>query len=197
MVELEDHIVDEIVHGGESLSLLDVFSRLERQHPHDRPGIARETVAAYLDALASRRDYDVDAEGFLTDVDAATTAETEWVGRDALYRLDSGRLSTYPQAFHDELGGSTDVPAYVSFLQNHVPEFKHDVSEGAAGEGISKDTLLEVVAIVGRTDRETATDELERYRAEGALVEDADQHPQAGVSLADDHGDVRDPDLDS
>lgn len=197
MVELDEDVLEELQHGGRSLLIEEVVSIIERTHLDDRPGVSRETVTAYADALDSDPDQRFDVETFRDELESRLTDSDTWAGDDRLYRLNSDRISSYPAAWHDRLGGTTDVRTYVVFLQEEVPEFKEDVGRGGAGPGVPQDQLLDVVSIVGRIERQEARALLQKLRDEGELVEDADQHPNAGVMLHDEEGEAyRDTSID-
>jgi len=182
MVEPSQAVVDEAVHEGETMSVRDLVERIERYH--DGPGVDRDTVAAYARELESRRDYAFDAEAFLDDVAAHTTDAETWEGNNRLYALGKDRISLFPAQFHDQLGGSTDVPEYLRFFLDDAPAFLDDIGRSAAG-GVPEDALIEVVEAVGRVDRGAATEALHEARDAGAVIEDTDQHPQGAVYLRD------------
>lgn len=56
MVEVKAHTVAEIRRSGDSLPVEDMVLLIERNHPHDQPGISRETIARYAEALATDPD---------------------------------------------------------------------------------------------------------------------------------------------
>lgn len=184
-MELRDDVVDELVHRGPTTTQQTVLL-IERGHRHER-GVERSTLDDYVDALDGRGDYEFDAEDFYADLEGALVDDETWATDEALYRIGDDRISRYPKRWHDELGGSDDVAGFVSLL-NGSPY----VEQG----GIDEDALLDVVAAVGRTSVDDAKAELEALRDEGVVVEDADQHPHAGVYLAEDAEGVRDPALD-
>jgi hypothetical protein len=191
-MESNDDVVDEIVHQAPATARRTVLL-IERGH-REGPGVPRETLDGYVDALAERRDFSVDAEDFAGELEAALVDEDEWVAEDRLYRLDGDRISRYPARWHRELGGSDDVAAFVDFLEETA--FADSVGRSGASRGIDEEALLDVVAAVGRIPIDEAKARLETLREEGVLVEDADQHPHAGVYLAAEASELRDPALD-
>lgn len=184
MAEIDDAVIEEAVHEGETTSTRGLVGLIERYHD-DRAGVPRETVAAYARALADRRDYSFDAEGFLETVDSRLTDDESWAGTDRLYRLGDGRISLYPARWHDELGGSTDPVAYLRFLGSAAPEFAGEFQDGGVSPGVPEGVLVDLLRVIGRTDRESAAAAISDARADGALGEAADQHPNAGVYLDD------------
>lgn len=180
MTDLDERVLNEARQQGSNLLTEELLALIERHHPHETPGVTRETVGRYADALADTQAYEFDPTAFDDELTKRLTDAETWQGRTALYALDDDRVSVYPARWHDRLGGSTDVREFVRFLLEREA-FLADLDSGGAGHGIPEDTLLDVVAVVGRIDREDAKATLERHRAEGELVEDADQHPDARV----------------
>ena len=181
MSELNDEVFAAARQRGRTLLTEELVALIERHHPHDRPGVAREVVTRYADRLDGERAYNFDRDAFLDEVDARLVDTETWRRTDALYALGNDRVSRYPARWHDALGGSRDVREYVDFLLGETDGFLDDLDSGAAGRGIPENELLDVVSVVGRTDRETAKAEVERAREAGDLAEDADQHPEARV----------------
>lgn len=173
-----EDVVDEIVHRGPA-TVRRAVDLLGRGH-RDGPGIDRETLDAYVEAVEKRRDFDFDAEGFYDE--------------DKIYRLEGDRISRYPRSWHEELGGSDDVAAFVRFLND--TGFADTVGKSGAGSGIDEEALLDVAAAVGRISKGDAKARLETLRDEDVVVEDADTHPHGGVYLAEDASELRDPALD-
>lgn len=184
MVEINDEAIGEAVHEGDTMLLGDLVDIIERYHDDD-PGAPWEAVKAYARELASRRDYQFDAEGFLDEVRDRLTDDESWVDHDRLYQLDGDRISQFPARWHAELGGSTDAAEYVRFVQTEAPEFVEQLGRGATGSGIPEDTLISVIQVVGRVDREEAAGAIQRALDDGALDEGADQNPQADVYLTE------------
>lgn len=182
--DLTDEVIEAAVEEGDAMEAGDFVGFVERYHG-DGPGVDRDVLAAYAERLDDLRDFRFDVEGFLETVDGNVTDSETWVGPDAFYELDDGRVSTYPQRWHKALGGSTDVVAYLRFFRDEAPGFVTDTAKSGAGSGVPEDTLLRVMAVLGGMDRAAARAELERARDEGAVVEDLDQHPQTDVYLAE------------
>ncbi|WP_049898446.1 hypothetical protein [Halococcus agarilyticus] len=185
MAELNEDVFAAARQRGRTLLTEELVALIERHHPHDRPGVAREVVTRYADGLRDETSYDFDRDAFVEEVDARLVDTETWQGTDALYALGDDRVSRYPARWHDALGGSTDAREYVDFLLNETEGYLDDLDSGAAGRGVPEDELLDVVSVVGRTDRETAKAEVEKAREAGDLAEDADQHPDARVRPAE------------
>lgn len=173
----------------------DLVRLIERRHD-ERAGVPRDVIREYARTLESRRDFSFSADAFVRTVDDRVTDADSWNGYDVFYSLDADRISQYPSRWHDRLGDSLDVEAYLAFIQDDAPEFGDDTGHSGAGSGIPEDTLLDVMAVVGRVDREEAKAALQQARDRGDVVEDVDQHPQADVYLRDEADDLRDETLD-
>lgn len=186
MAEPDQAVIDEAVHEGDSMTHGELFDLIERSDD-EYPGVDPEVVETYARELAAREDYAFDAEGFLDIVDERRVDEEEWAGPDHVYELDGDRLSQYPPAWHEELGGSTDAAEYVRFVTEAEPMFIEELSRGGAGEGIPEDTLVRLIATVGRVGKDDARAAIEEARDRGDIVEETEQHPQARVYLADDY----------
>jgi hypothetical protein len=185
MVETDEAVIDEIVHEGETLTLGDLFERIE-QTVDGQQGVPRAVVTDYAHALADRRDYAFDAEGFLDTIDERLTDADTWAGIEKFYALDGDRISKYPSQWHADLGGSTDAEAYVRYIAENAPEFNEETGHGGPASALPEDTLIEVIATVGRVDKAHARRAIEEARDRGDVVEDADQHPHAGLYLPED-----------
>jgi hypothetical protein len=191
-MERKEAVVDEIVHRAPATVRRTVLL-IERGH-REEPGIDRETLDAYVDAFAGRENFDFDEAWFDEELEAGLVDDDGWVDEESLYRLDDDRISRYPQRWHEELGGSDDVTEFVRFLGNTA--FAESIGQSGAGRGIDEEALLDVVAAVGRVPKDDGKADLESLREEGVVVEDADQHPNAGVYLAEEAEELRDPALD-
>jgi hypothetical protein len=189
MVELSDRVVEEAAREGEALLLAELVSRAERAHP-ERPGIDRDRLGTYAEALAERREVALDPDAFREELADRVTDDGTWTDREAIYDPGDDRLSRYPARWHEELGGSTDVTDYLAVLRGRDLAFVVDREGAEAGPGVQERELVDVVAVVGRVDRETARAALQEAREAGDVVEDADQHPEAGVYLPEDAGDL-------
>jgi len=173
-------VVDEIVREGATAGPRDVIERVERAH--EGRGVERATVEAYAGALADRDDYAFDAEAFLEGVDAETTDADRWAG-GGYYAVGDGRISLFPAAWHDTLDESTDVAAYVAFMQDEDPAYLEDLDRGGPGAGVPQRAVVEALTLLGGVDRGSARGLIAQARDEGDVVEDADQNPDTDVYL--------------
>ncbi|MFC7155766.1 hypothetical protein ACFQPA_09885 [Halomarina halobia] len=181
MVDLNERVLDTAEHRGENLLPKEVLSLVERYHGDETPGAEREVVEAYATALADRN-VPTEIQDPWSALDERRTDSETWVGDDAVYELPSGRLSTYPANWHERLAGSNDPRSYLRFLQG---EAAFEPKNPTGSPGIPRERLLDVMSVVGHVDRQEAKAAVERLRREGEVVEDADQHPDANVYLAD------------
>lgn len=197
MPEVNESVVDEMTSRSQNLLLGEVLMLIERKHTHEEPGIARDTIDAYAQVFGEDVAFEFDGDEFRTAIDDRVTDTETWASNDVFYDVADDRVSVYPQHWHDALGGSDDIPAYLRFLQNEVSGVEDDFTSGASGSGVPEDVLLDIVSVVGRTDRETVKARIQTLREEGVLAEDADQHPEARVQLRDYDENRRDGMLES
>jgi len=180
MVDTDQQAVEEIVHEGSALGTRELLDILERYHD-DRPGVPLAAIDAYAAELNEREDSRFDTEAFRDVVDDRRTDSDSWVADgDRLYELDDGRISQYPATWHDRLGGERDPAAYLRFFEEMAPSVR------SRHGGVDEDQLIDVMAVVGGLGRDTAKAAIESAREADRIVEDADQHPKAGVYLAED-----------
>lgn len=183
MIEINEDVIEEAEQRSGNLFAEELVELIERHHPHAKPGIERETVASYAAALADGAAEDFERGTFDDAVEARLTDAETWQGEDVLYVLDGGRVSAFPARWHEALSGSTAIREYVRFLREDTAYL--DFESGASGSGIPESILLDIVAVVGQTDRKAVKARVEDLRESGEIVEDADQHPDARVRLAE------------
>ena len=196
MVETDERIIAEAADRGETLVVDELVRLIEQYHPHDQPGIARETLEAYARRMEETTEHEFNAEEFLETIDERLEDGDSEYTTDAFYRLDDDRVSSYPARWHDELGGVTDLREHVRFLGALDPEGRSGADLGGAGGGVPEQVLLDAASIIGRIDPDAAKARLEDLRDSGDLVEGADQHPNARVHLAENTENLRDSSLD-
>ena len=183
MVDTDQQAVEEIVHEGDALGTSRLVDILERYHD-DRPGVPRDAIGAYARELNERDDSSFDAEAFRDVVEDRLTDSDRWVDDgDRLYELDGGRISQYPATWHDRLRGERDPAAYLRFFEAEAPEVLGTAPGGR--QRANEDQLIDVMAVVGEMSRDAAKGAIESAREADRVVEDADQHPKAGVYLAE------------
>lgn len=185
MTDLNDRVFEEAAAERRTLLPEELVELIERHHAHEQPGVAWEVLSDYAAALDDELGGQFDADSFLDGLEEQVTEAGTWQGPNTLYVLDDDRVSRYPARWHEALEGETDIREYVRFLVEEAEDFEGAIDSGGAGPGVPENDLLRVVAVVGRTDRETAKERLEECRNAGELTEDADQHPDARVRLAE------------
>ena len=183
MVDTNQQAVDEIVHEGDALGTRELLDILERYHD-DRPGVPREATDAYAAELNERENSSFDTEAFESAVADRLTDSDSWVDdSDRLYELDGDRISQYPATWHDRLAGERDPAAYLRFFEAEAPSVLGNAPGGR--QRADEDQLIDVMSVVGQMSRESAKATIESARDEDRIMEDADQHPKAGVYLAE------------
>ncbi|MFD1511709.1 hypothetical protein [Halomarina rubra] len=181
MPELRRAVLDEAGSRSKYLTATEFLALVERGHPSGEPGVARETYTAYVEQL-SEETPTVDGDSLLTNLDGQTVDGDDWAGDERVYRVGDDRLSLYPKTWHDRLAGESDPRAYLRAFSE----------DGAFESGVPESTLLDAMVTIGGVERETAKGNLEALREDGEVVEDADQHPDANVYLAEEREDLKD-----
>ena len=183
MTNVNDAVVERVTDRGRNLLLTEAVGLIERHHPSDARGLGRETLRAYAEAFAEEPNFGFAPEKFVESVDDALVGVETYVGDDALYDLGDDRISVYPRAWHDRLGGETDIREYVAYLESDESGFADNSPRGGRGDGIDQPTLLDVVAVLSDLDRNAARAQIEERRANGQIRQPADQHPDARVQI--------------
>ncbi|SEW07531.1 hypothetical protein [Halobacterium jilantaiense] len=176
-MELDDAVIEEAGSRGGQL-LVGKLVKLAEKHHDTAPGVPQSLVEDYLDALA---EDSVDGEQLREQLRAHLADDREAPNKGAVYEVGDGRVSGYPAAWHERLDPDDSLAAYVAVMTETA-----DLPKSAASSGVSKDDLLEAAAVLSDRSREDARAELRDLRGDGVLVADADQHPRAGVTLAED-----------
>lgn len=178
MVELANTALDELQNRSETMTVHDLVRIVETYHPTDRPGVASETLVAYLDALK----YDSEEVG--AEIDARLTDASGWQPNDAIYDLGEDRISVFPPAWHEQLGDTTDLTEYVKVIRSDVDETQGPMEEAVTEAGVPEQFLFRVMRAIGGVEREQAREQLTTLRKEGVIEESTDQHPSGTVRLA-------------
>lgn len=193
MATVDESVIDEATERSQNLLFKELIQLIERAHP-DAPGVSRETLDAYARELGGDSAVPFTTEEMRDTIDDRLTDDDRWTAEKALYAFDD-RISTYPLRWHDALGGTTDIPAYIRFIEDEVAGNQTDFTGIGPGDGIQEEDLLDLVATIGRVERGAAKTHLEQLRGQGDIAEGADQHPDARVYLRD-RTDRRDPALE-
>lgn len=198
MVDTNQQVIEEARQRGETLTSRKLLLLVEQYHRSGSPGVDRDLLDAY-DAAAARDDAIPFKEGQLSEAVSRDLVDDEsWAGEDVYYPVGDDRISTFPAEWHDVLGDTTDVRAYVDVIGEAMADSGTgaDSQRGGIGTGVPEGLVLEAMAVIGGLDQETAKDRLEQRRDDGELVEDADQHPDARIHLAEDAEWMRDDSLE-
>lgn len=196
MADLHDDVLAEAGRRGETLLLSELVELIERHHDDGRPGVDRSLAEAYVREL-SAGETGFRVEDPVAAIDGRLASDDAPADEDALHEVADGRVSAYPSAWHERLGGETDVATFVRELGSDEETFTGWRAHVAgAGGGIPEQPLLDAVATVGGLSREEADRRLDELRREGVLVEDADQYPNARVRLAEEDEEFRDGSLE-
>ena len=187
-MELSEPLLDEAGEHSEYGRPHDFVALAERYAPEDEPGVSRAWLFAHVEVLDE--ESGLDEAAFRTALEEVTTDSETWVDDAAVYELGEDRLSAYPPAWHEALGGVTSLPRVVRYL---LEESDYQSVTGGPGHGVPEGDLFDVAAAVAGFTRESAKAALEDCRADGRLAEDVDQHPAAKVYLPDSDMDVDAP----
>ncbi|RBI60627.1 hypothetical protein DMJ13_16735 [halophilic archaeon] len=180
MVELHDEVIAKANDRGEMMSAADFLRFIEEYHHEDRPGVPRELVEAYAERLADQERASFDADALIASVDERLTDDETWT-KDALYAVDSNRISTCPLRWHEELQGTTDLSEFVAVMQKGV-----DMPDRAPG--VRREQVLNAAIVIAGMDRETASDRLQAQRHDGNVASKAGQSRNANVYVPDEEG---------
>lgn len=180
MAELDDEVIETLHSEGERLLADDLVEIVERHHDFDEAGVPRGLVDDYLDALEESAAFNT---GPLREqFEEHLTSDRSFVDTNSVYEVGDGRVSAYPAEWHERLDGDASLADYVRVMTDSMDE----TPETAASRGVAKDELFDVAAVIGGMRRGEARGRLKDLRADGVLVADTDQHPRAGVTLAED-----------
>lgn len=193
MSDVDESVIAEITDRSQNVRFRKLILIIERSHP-ETAGISRETLDAYAHELGEATAVGFTPEELPATIDDRLVDTDTWIDTETLYPLDN-RISVYPARWHDAVGGTVDIPAYIRFLEDDVDGNDDDLTRAGPGDGVHEQDLLDLVATIGRTERDTVKSRLERLRDAGDVTQGADQHPDANVYLRD-RTDRRDPALD-
>ena len=194
MVDTNQQVVEEARQRGETLTTRELLLLIEQHHRPEGPGVKKELLEAYNDTLAQDANIPYQEGQLLETIERDLTDSETWVGEDSFYSLGDGRISAFPAGWHETLGDSTDLRAYVDVMEEGLADEDTPANSqrGGMGTGVPESLLLEAAEAIGGITQDTAKDRLEEFRSEGSLVEDADQHPDARVSLSEEAEEMRD-----
>lgn len=198
MTDPNTQVLEEARQYGETLSVRELIRIVERYHRPEGPGISHETIDAY-DRAVGDDDVLPFAEGQVrSTIEEGLSTDETWYDAEAYYEVGEGRVSLFPQRWHDSLADADDVRKYVAVIEDDTAsaDAESDVPKGGMGTGVPEELLLNAIVVIDGVGREEAKERLERERREGGLVQDADQHPDARIYLPEEAGEMRDDWLD-
>lgn len=181
MVELDRDAVAEIDRRRDSLATREFVSLVERHHPHDRPGISRDVLDAYIEELAGASGT-ISAPQITRWIDERLTDQSTWVD-SALYEVHPDRISVFPASWHDRLDGEDDLREYVQFVLGDDSGFREATSQHHPGAGVPRPLLVEAAVVLGGVHRADVLDQLSTRRQAGELDVYPFQNPEAEVRL--------------
>ena len=198
MVDINQQVLEEARRRDDMLTSRELLLMIERYHRSDGPGVDQELLDAYDEAVGRDEAIPFEEGELRESVERRSSDDESWVDEETYYRLGDGRISTFPAAWHEALGDTADIRAYVDVLGEGMGELGpgDDSQRGGLGTGVPEGFVLEAAMVIGGIDQETAKERFEQRRADGDLVEDADQHPDARIHLADDVEGMRDDSLE-
>ena len=156
LAELRDH-------GGRLVPRL--VRTLERLHANGEPGVSRETVLAYAEALG------VDREEYASSLDERIVDDPTWRGADVRYRVGDN-VSAYPASWHERLRGTEDMRTFVEVVGDGY---------GDVDGGVSRAELLTAAQAIADIDRERGAARLKDQRLRGLVDVHPDEDPDATV----------------
>jgi hypothetical protein len=176
VTETRQHVVEQLEKHQETMRLDDFVRFIEIDHPTDGPGVNRETLADYAEAVY----FDVD----LSAVDDRLVDNDEWVEGDHLYEVGENRISVYPPDWHDALSEAGEIRDVLEVIQAEVTQPEGDSREAVTEErGVPEEKLLRVSKAVAGIDRDRAREELKRLRENDEIQEFASQHRNPSIRL--------------
>jgi len=167
MTDLEEEVVTQLEKHEETMQLDEFVRRIETHHRTDGPGVARETVEAYADAVY----FDVD----LSAIDDRLTDSDHWEAGKHLYEVRDGRISDYPREWHETLGGTDDIRDIIETIEREVTEPEGKMQESVTDEGIPEQKIYRVGKAVADIDESDARDQIKRLRKDDEIEEFASQ----------------------
>lgn len=182
MTDLDDRVIAEARHQGDKLLPVELVELAER-YEDDQPGVDREQLRTAVQELYEAGSIEFDAAQFEDVLENRLTDTERWAGNTSVYDLGGGRISSYPPRWHEELADA-DLETAVQVMAEDIADAQTapDRGQGRAA-GVAETDLLDAVTTLSSRGRDDVQDELRACKAEGRLIEFADQHPEAQVGL--------------
>ncbi|NHN59105.1 MULTISPECIES: hypothetical protein [Halorussus] len=168
MAEPNEEVITQLEKHQETMQLDEYVRLIETHHRTDGPGVDRETLEAYADAVY----FDVDWEAFedrLTDSD-------DWEPGRRLYEIGDGRVSNYPRAWHETFAGTDDVRGIIETIESDVTEPEGKMQEAVTDEGVPQRKVVRVAKAVADLDEQEVRDRIKHLRKNDEIEEFASQN---------------------
>ena len=182
MVELSEHVLEIVGHKGHSVSTEDLLGHLECYHSHDEPGLTREVLEAYGEAIERDGRVPFTATALLKVIDSRLTDSATCI-EGAFYEVAPDRVSGFPVRWHEQLDGETDVREYLRFIQSDASGYRGDAGEDLHAAGVPKSLLRAAVAVLGGQYYGEVDQQINDLRQQGEVAAYPDQHPNADIQL--------------
>ena len=174
MVVVDKRLVDDLSIRDREYEIDDFVKYLERHHHGEEPGLSRERIDAYADALG----YDGERTTVL--LEERLTDSRTWMPGNNLYRVGEN-VSIYPPSWHEQLADTIDLAEYVRVMLAEKEAKSGRLTP--AQQGISQPDILTAIEIFADLDREMGEQLLAKQRKEGSIVIYASQNPDDIVRL--------------
>lgn len=177
MVEVDNRIVDDVSIHDESYVATDLIRMLERQLAESRPGVPRDVVEAYANALGydrARLDGEIDER--LVDGDT-------WRPGGRIYRVGDN-LSAYPASWHAAVADPSDLRGLIRVMADQVTHAE-GIEMTVTWEGVSQRSLLLAVEAMTGLDRTEGRRILHGHRDRREIHLSAFQNPEATIRLVE------------
>lgn len=175
MGDPQTDVVEELESHSETLGLRDFVRTVEKHHREDEPGVERELLADYADAVY----FDVESSAF----EDRLTANEEWTAGEKLYEVADGRISAYPASWHETISETDGVRKIIELIQSDVTEPEGDAREAVTEEGVPEEKVLRVAETVAGIDRADTREQISALRKSGEIEEFASQHRNPRLHL--------------
>ncbi|WP_276301238.1 hypothetical protein [Halorussus lipolyticus] len=176
MTDPRDEVVTQLEKHEETLRLHEFVRLVEIHHRDEGPGVERELLEAYADAVS----FDVDSSA----IDDRLTDSERWELGHRLYELDSERISNYPPDWHDRLVGTDDVREIIEVIQSEVTEPEGDEREAVTDErGVPQPKVVRVGQAIADIDPDTTRERINQMRDDDDVEEFATQHRDPTIRL--------------
>jgi len=174
MVIVDERLVDDLSLRDREYEIDDFVRYLEQHHYGEEPGVSRERIDAYAEALG----YETDRTSAL--LEERLTDSEAWIPGNNLYRVGEN-VSIYPPSWHEQLRDTIDLAEYVRVMLAEKAAKRGRAS--TARDGIPQADILTAIEIFADLDREMGEQLIEKQREEETILIYAYQNPEDLVRL--------------